>query len=318
MNKYFSYLLIFIIGVVMYYFVYTILSDPSIFFFKIKKRVNKLIRMQDLSDFEQSGLSKNGYNNKSVFSFINASNVLKRTIMSSGLRLKPEEFLIFWFSITFFPSIIYSMIFGFSFNSIIIIIIGFIIPPIMINVSRKKRISNFNIQLNDALVIISNSLRAGFTFRHAVARVAEDLPNPISEELKRVIREVNYGAKIEDSLGNLAERMQSKELGMINSAVIIQQKSGGNLAEIIEKVSLTISERIQMKNQIKALTAQGRMSGIVIAAIPVFIGVALLFINPSYILIFFENPIGIAFFIFSIILEIIGFLIIQKLVDIKY
>ena len=185
-------------------------------------------------------------------------------------------------------------------------------------ISRRKRIAKFNNQLNDALLIIGNSLRSGFTFRHSLSRVAEDLPDPISEELRRVIREVNYGASINDSLGQLAKKMESKELEIINSAVIIQQRSGGNLAEIIDKVSETISERIKMKNKIKALTAQGRMSGIVIGAIPVFLAFMLYLINPGYMLTFFDSTAGIIILIFSFIWEVIGFIIINKMVDVKY
>ncbi|WP_454995017.1 type II secretion system F family protein, partial [Bulleidia extructa] len=185
-------------------------------------------------------------------------------------------------------------------------------------ISKKKRLALFNKQLPEALVIIGNCLRSGFTFRHALARVSEDLPNPISEELKRVIREVNYGRKLEESLGELASRTNSAELEMINSAVTIQQRSGGNLAEIVEKVTETINDRINIRNQIRVLTTQGRYSGMLIGLLPVFLLIILTFINPEYMNSFFNTSIGRVMLAISAILEITGFLLIQKIVNIKY
>ena len=283
---------------------------------KVKDRLKNIRKMSDLSDL--SGNNKNKKNTTSIFSFISVSNKFKANLLSSGIKLKAEEYIVFWVVVTILPMLLFTIIRGFSVISILVGLLFFSIPPVWMQISRRKRIAKFNNQLNDALLIIGNSLRSGFTFRHSLSRVAEDLPDPISEELRRVIREVNYGASINDSLGQLAKKMESKELEIINSAVIIQQRSGGNLAEIIDKVSETISERIKMKNKIKALTAQGRMSGIVIGAIPVFLAFMLYLINPGYMLTFFDSTAGIIILIFSFIWEVIGFIIINKMVDVKY
>ena len=184
--------------------------------------------------------------------------------------------------------------------------------------ARAKRIKMFANQLNEALLIISNALRAGFTFRHALARVAEDLPDPISQEFRRVVREVNYGMSIDESLAGVAGRMQSKEMDMVNSAVVIQQRTGGNLAEIIEKVTITISDRIKIKNTVRVLTAQGRASGWVIGGLPVFLLAYLSLSAPDYVSVFFTTSIGRVALVLAAILEGIGFFIINRLVDIKY
>lgn len=308
-------LLIGAIGTIVYYLVFTILSGDLLASSRVNRRVKHLTKMNEING---ANVNKNSQPGSSVFSFIVVSDKFKRNLMTSGIKLKAEEYVVFWIVVTLLPMMLYSLIKGFSFMSLIIAGICFFSVPAWVKTARKKRMQKFNYQLNDALLIISNSLRSGFTFRHAIARVAEDLPDPISEELRRVIREVNYGANIEDSLRGLAEKMQSKELAMINSAVAIQQRSGGNLAEIIDKVSETISDRIEMKGKIRALTAQGRMGGIIIALIPVVIGLAVSVINPGYMKIFFESPIGIFFLILSIIWELIGFLVISKIVDVKY
>ncbi|MCI6272928.1 MAG: type II secretion system F family protein [Erysipelotrichaceae bacterium] len=310
-------IIVIIISVLMYLVIYNLLDFQNLFLIKTKSRINKLIRMTDIADFNQATASA-GVKDYNYFSFIKVSDSLKRNLMSSGLKLKAEEFVAMWFAITVIPTILYTIFKGFGAMTLLVMLLGFISPLLILNISKRRRIAKFSVQLNDALIIIGNSLRTGFTFRHALARVSEDLPDPISEELRRVIREVNYGAKLEDSLGALANRMNSKELNMINSAVIIQQRTGGNLAEIIDKVSLTISDRIKMKNQIKTLTAQGKTSGIIMALIPVAILLSLFFMSPDYIMVFFTTQIGISIFAFSIFWEFIGFMFIKKLVDIKF
>ncbi|MDD7765208.1 MAG: type II secretion system F family protein [Peptoniphilaceae bacterium] len=312
----YKFIIVILVGVSVYYSIMLLLSGDLFSNMKVNRRIKHLSKMSELDGKSVNGKRKN--QNSSIFSFIVVSDNFKKNLMISGIKLKAEEYIVLWVVVTLLPMTLYSFFRGFSFVSIIFAFLGFISVPIWVKINKRKRINKFNFQLNDALLIISNSLRSGFTFRHAIARVAEDLPDPISEELRRVIREINYGANIEDSLKQLAEKMQSKELSMINSAVAIQQRSGGNLAEIIDKVSETISDRIRMKGKISALTAQGRLGGIVIALIPVVIGLAISVINPEYIRIFIDTPIGIAFLIFSIIWELIGFFVISKIVDVKY
>lgn len=309
-----KFIIIALVGVIVYLGVTKLLSSAKSNPYTVKHRVRNLSKMNDLSDFS----NKKKKEAKGLFSFITVSQGFRAYIMSSGIKLKPEEFVVFWFISIAFPTVLMFTIKGISLWVIFGAIVGAFAPALWIKISRKKRIHKFNMQLNDALIIIGNSLRSGFTFRHALARVAEDLPDPISEEFRRVIREVNYGGNIEQSLGQLALKMESRELEIINSAVIIQQRSGGNLADIIEKVGETISDRIQMRNKIRALTAQGRMSGWVIALIPVVIVLFISFANPEYMSVFYTNPIGMGAMTIAIVLEITGLVIINKMVNVKY
>ena len=249
-----------------------------------------------------------------LLSFINVSENLRRYLLTTGLPLKPEEFIMLWGATALILPLI---TLGLS-TMVLFFIVGLLLFPLMAEISKKKRLALFNKQLPEALIIIGNCLRSGFTFRHALARVSEDLPNPISEELKRVIREVNYGRKLEESLAELASRTNSAELEMINSAVIIQQRSGGNLAEIVEKVTETINDRINIRNQIRVLTTQGRYSGMLIGLLPVFLLIILTWISPDYMNSFFKTSDGKKVLLFSLLWETIGFLLIQKIVNIKY
>ena len=254
---------------------------------------------------------------ESPFSFIKITESLRRRLMVSGIKLKPEEFIVFWFVTTLFPAVLYIALYGHSPLVVLLMIIGFLAPLMHLKISEDKRKKLFNDQLNDSLIIISNSIRSGFTFKNALERVAEDMPAPMSEEIGRVTREVAYGASLEDSLGELAQRMDSKELEMINTAVSIQQRSGGNLAEIIDKVSETVKDRIAMKRKIIALSTQGRMSAVVIGGLPIFLFIVLMFINPEYMSFFTTEKIGVMALIFSGVWEFLGVLFINKIIKIE-
>jgi tight adherence protein B len=315
MNKY-ELILIASVGIFTYIIVYFLIVDSKYGLKPTRRRVEKLADAKSITDFKKDGGIFASQGGESMFSFIRASEKLRRYLIASGVRLKPEEYLLIWLIAALLPALLYYLFKGFSLTVIALIFIGVTLPPILVEQSRKKRLKIFNEQLNEALVIISNSLRTGFTFRYAIARVSEDLPDPISEELKRVVREINYGANIEDALDSLAQRMESREFAMINSAVTIQQRSGGNLAEIIEKVSETISDRVKIRNQVATLTAQGRYSGMIIGLLPLFILLILMVISPSYVSVFFETAFGRLLLIIEVILELVGFYIIKKIVTI--
>lgn len=283
-----------------------------------RQRIKKLVNMQDITDFNTGAVSDKNADAGSRFSFIKVSEKLRRYLMGSGVKIKPDEFIVMWLLSAVFLPLFFSLAFKSYTFTILMGFVGILAPPWLVRSARAKRIKMFANQLNEALLIISNALRAGFTFRHALARVAEDLPDPISQEFRRVVREVNYGMNIDESLAGVAGRMQSKEMDMVNSAVVIQQRTGGNLAEIIEKVTITISDRIKIKNTVRVLTAQGRASGWVIGGLPVFLLAYLSLSAPDYVSVFFTTSIGRVALVLAAILEGIGFFIINRLVDIKY
>ena len=313
MTNFIPVILIFSTGILVFSTVMVVLNSKKTL---IKKRVGKIASLKSMSDLNTESIY--GDDDIGFLSLIKISDKFRRYLLSSGVKLKPQEFIVIWFGTGFLIPFIYYLLMNSMTSTFLVMIVGIAIPPMYVEYAKNKRAKIFNLQLSQALLIISNSLRSGFTFRHALARVAQDLPDPISEEFKRVIREVNYGAKLDDSLSDLADRMNSEELKMINSAVSIQQKAGGNLAHVIEMVSITITDRINIKKTISTLTAQGRMSGMIIGLLPVFMLLVLMLVSPSYISIFFETKVGMIMLIVSGILELIGFMFIKKIVDIEY
>jgi tight adherence protein B len=178
--------------------------------------------------------------------------------------------------------------------------------------------SLFDKQLIDALAIIGNCLRAGFSFNQAIESIAQEMPDPIAKEFAKTIREIRLGFPMEKALINMMERLDNNDLELIVSAVLIQRQVGGNLSEILDTIANTIKDRLKIKGEIKVLTATGRTSGMVVGMLPVFLMGVLMVINPGYVSMFFNSNIGIAMLIFAAIMETTGFLIVKKIVNVKF
>ncbi|HWI54483.1 MAG TPA: type II secretion system F family protein [Desulfobacteria bacterium] len=196
-------------------------------------------------------------------------------------------------------------------------IVGFVAPKILLSRLKAKRIQKFNSQIGDSLVVMSNSLRAGFSFLQSMEMVSREMPSPISDEFAHALREMNLGTPTEEALVNLTNRVDSEDIDLVITAVLIQRQVGGNLAEVLDSISHTIRERVRIKGEIKTLTAQGRVSGIIVGILPVVIGLILSVINPSYIGVLFTNQIGWAFIAAGVISQTVGIALIKKTVDIK-
>jgi tight adherence protein B len=185
--------------------------------------------------------------------------------------------------------------------------------------ARSKRIRKrkFEKQLGESIVLISNNLRAGFTFQQAIESISKEMSEPIAGEFGHTMWEIKLGASMEEALERMAQRTDSYDLGLLVSAVFIQRKTGGNLADVLENISGTIKERLRIKGEIRSLTASGRISGLIIGMLPVFLTVVLMLVNPTYIMDFFMSTIGFVLMILAVIMEALGFLIIRKIIDIK-
>ncbi|WP_078548212.1 type II secretion system F family protein [Litchfieldia alkalitelluris] len=242
---------------------------------------------------------------------------LEIELSSAGLPLKPEEFVMFqWIAGSLGAGILY-LVFNQVFLAPIGGIIGMCIPRTILKSKQKKRLQKFNEVLPEMISTIVGALRAGFSFPQALKSVMEEAESPLKEEIATVLREMQYGTSMEDSLNHLKERMPSEDLDLMIEAILIQRQVGGNLATILEKIVETIRDRIKIQGQIQTLTAQGRLSGIVIGLLPVFLGGALFLIEPSYIGTLFTHPIGIILVIIAIISCAIGFMFIRKLTTIE-
>lgn len=252
-----------------------------------------------------------------IFSGKAITRKMEAELQKAAIPLRGEEFIM----------IIMLLMAGLGFVTLVItrnimltwlgLIAGFTIPKMVVKRLKSKRIQKFNSQIGDALVVMSNSLRAGFSFLQAMEMVSREMPAPISNEFSHALREMNLGTPTEEALVNLTKRIDSEDLDLVVTAVLIQRQVGGNLAEVLDSISHTIRERVRIKGEIKTLTAQGRVSGMVVGFLPIAVGLILSVINPSYIGTLFSSELGWGLLIAGAVSQSIGIALIKKTVDIK-
>lgn len=180
-----------------------------------------------------------------------------------------------------------------------------------------KRLNNFQRQLADCLSLVANSLRAGFSFLQTMEIISREMEPPMSTEFEKVMRDTSLGKALDDALHDMDDRVGSADFSLVITAVLIQQQVGGNLATILDTIRNTISERIRIRREVNTLTAQGKMSGIVLACIPVALALFFYVSSPEYLEPLLTTNIGRIAIIGALFLVIVGFAIIRKIVDIK-
>lgn len=193
------------------------------------------------------------------------------------------------------------------------ILMGFALLGMRIRRRRKK----FTNQLGDMLTMVANALRAGFSFMQAFELISREMDAPMGREVQLVVNEVNLGNTLESALDNMQRRVASPDFELVVTAVLIQRQVGGDLASILDTISETIAERVRMRREVMALTAQGRASAMVVGLVPVALAGAMSIFNPNYLKPLIETDMGRMFVLGAIILELIGILIIRRIVDIK-
>lgn len=247
----------------------------------------------------------------------NYLNKKKKKLVQAAVLMKPEEFL----GVSIICALIISLLVYLYTKSIVMLIIfliiGFFIPELVLERKKSVRLSKLNSQLPEALNIIANGVRAGFSFTQALGTVTKEISGPISYEFNKVLRDNILGKPLEESLTNMSERVGDEDLDMAVTALIIQRQVGGNLAEVLDSISSTIRERVKLKRNVKTLTAQGRVSAVIVSILPFAMAAALSVLSPGYLNVLFTSFIGKIMVVFGITFEIIGIFILIKLVDVK-
>lgn len=191
------------------------------------------------------------------------------------------------------------------------------LPFLWLYMKRANRLKKFAAQLSDGLELVARALRSGQSLAAAMHVVAEEMPDPISTEFGRVFEEQNLGIPIEESMKAMCERVPNMDLRFFVTSVGIQRTTGGDLAEILDKIGYVIRERYRILGQVKALTGEGRLSGIVLIALPFALFAFMLNAKPDYVESLWKTDLGQKMSIFAIIAQILGALTIRKIVNIK-
>lgn len=195
--------------------------------------------------------------------------------------------------------------------------VGFQAPQLWLNQRKTSRLKRLEAQLPETLNLIANSLKAGFGLLQALSQAASQAEEPLSSELKVAIHEMNVGSSVEEALLGLSERGGSYDLDLVVTAILIQRSVGGNLSEILETVAGTMRERVRIRGEINTLTAQQRMTGIVIGLLPVGVGIMFMVVSPDYITLLFTEGTGRLLLGVGVILEVVGVFIIRRILAIE-
>jgi tight adherence protein B len=241
---------------------------------------------------------------------------ISESLAQASIKLTVIEYLILNFiSIVVFGALAYLVFRNFLFVSGLLI--GLVLPRIILRTLRYRRLRKFNGQLGDAINLMINSLKAGYSVAIAMETVANDMPPPISEEFRRVVIETGLGVSMQNALRNMLRRVNSPDLDLVITAINVQSEVGGTLADILETISTTIRERVRIQGEIKSLTAQGEITGYVLGLVPFVLTVILYIMNREYMGRMFTTPCGWVMSSVAVVIIVIGFLVMRRVLQIE-
>ncbi len=229
-----------------------------------------------------------------------------RLLLLSSFGLGFMFFLIAW------PNFVAGVILG-----TIACLVGFMVPPIIFKSLYDKRCTQFVDQMVDALTIMANGIKSGSNPQQSMQRVVEIMGNPMSAEFGQVITQTQFGQSFEEALSDLAERIPKADVQMFVTAVNILKETGGNMAETFQTIVSTIRERQKLEKKISAMTAQGIMQGIIVTSIPFILGAVFYAVDPAFIAPMFNTTLGLVLLAAMLGLQVIGGMMIKKIVTIK-
>jgi tight adherence protein B len=201
--------------------------------------------------------------------------------------------------------------------AVVAFVLGLGIQPMLLKHKRTARIYRFEEHFPEALDLLSRAVRAGHAFSAGMKMVADEMDEPVGPEFRKAFDEQNYGLPLKESLNGLADRIPLLDVKFFATAVLIQRETGGNLAEILDNLAGVVRERFKIRRQVRVHTAHGRFTGYVLMALPAFLAVALVFINPEHMNLLFDERIGQLMILASIVMQAIGFIWIKQIVKIE-
>lgn len=281
----------------------------------IKKSLKSMYNERDRDNFFSS-LMKSRQKEKKK-SGIKVSRKFEQEFETAGMNITAGEFLVLWIGLTVFLPVLAYAATGKSVSAAGSAIIGFALPLAVFSKKKKARKEAFNGQFADVLLTICNGLHSGFSFQQAVTAITKDMEPPVSTEFSIMLMEMDYGLTLHEALYRMYERTGCEDIKMMISALDITAKTGGSLADVLETISGTVRNRLKIRQEVKTLSAQGRVSGLIIGALPIVIILALSVLNPAYIQQLIDTASGRKLLAIACGMEIVGFIIIRKITDVK-
>lgn len=247
----------------------------------------------------------------------NFAQFLEKNLNRAGIPLYGGEYVVI--NLIFMAAVgvlIWLLTMKILYTAISLVAVPFVLWVVILTL-KDRRLESFTEQLSDCLITISNALRAGYSFPQTIEIISKEMEPPIGEEFSRMNHDVVMGVPLEEALENANTRIGSSDFELVVTAVLIQREVGGNLAQVLDNISYTIAERIRMRREILALTAQGRLSAIVLILLPFFAGAAMYIVNTESFVQMLEDPMGQTAMVGALVMEVIGYIIIRRIVNIE-
>jgi tight adherence protein B len=242
---------------------------------------------------------------------------LTEELAKADLKLRVSEYVVLVVGLIVVLCLVLFLRFHNPILALIGIPVGYFLPGFFLKIRQRRRLKAFNNQLGDTIVLLSNALKAGYSFAQAMATIAKSSSPPMADEFSRAVREMNLGVSVDDALQHMVKRIESEDFDLMVTAVQIHRVVGGNLAEILDTIAFTIRERIRIQGEIRTLTAQARASGWIITGLPFALALVLTFISPSYITPLFHEWLGYVLIGLGLVSIGIGYGIISKITNIQ-
>lgn len=237
-------------------------------------------------------------------------------LAQANVAIRPAE-LVFWVPLLAIFLFLLGLVLGGFVLALILGALGVVLPLAYLGNKRRSRLRTFEGQLPETLNLLAGAMRAGFSFLQALEAVVQETTDPMQSEFRKVLNESRLGRPPEESLKEVAERMNSQDLLWTVMAIEIQREVGGNLAELLDTVADTMVQRERLRREIRSLTAEGRFSGIVLSLVPPALALVIYAVEPDFIRALFDETIGVIALIAAAFLTLVGWLWIRRIVDIE-
>jgi tight adherence protein B len=252
-----------------------------------------------------------------ILSKFRFSQNVQRLIDQAGLPMKAGALILGMLSLA---GVAFLLVQNFLQNLLFALVaafVGGILPYLYVRRRRRKRKEEIEALLPEAVDLITNGLKSGFSLETALKMAAREIPDPLGIELGIAFEEQNLGVGLTDAFSNLGNRVQSEDLSLFITAILIHKRIGGNLAEVLEKIGNTIRERFQLEKEVKIFTAQGRLSGFVLILLPIVVSGIIFFINPQYLRILWEEKVGNYLVVTAVFMQLLGIWVINRIINIR-
>jgi len=242
---------------------------------------------------------------------------LQDFITQAGLKTKPGKLLLITGVIALLAYVIAGLLSGQFAIELLAGLAGAAVPVSIVAFLRSRRLGQFEQRFPEALDLLGRAVRAGHAFTAGLEMVSKEAPEPVAGEFRTTFEEQNFGLPLRDALGNMAVRVPSVDVRFFVTALLIQKDTGGNLAELLDELARLIRERFRIHREVRIKTAQGRLTAVILMALPIGMLFAMHTLNPSYIQVLFDDPLGVKLLVGAAIMQVIGSLIIWKIVHIE-